>query len=233
MAGGVLLLSYLANRERVTTTESFTGITEVVFDVENSPVVVIGGDDETVVDMSITTGFLGGKATLEQDGAILRIEQRCPPVFGWGCEASFEVSVPEATSVVGSTANGPVAVESVTGAVDVAASNGAITLDDLSAGVVARTSNGAVIGTALSSEWIEVSTSNGSVALEFEEPPESVRATTSNGRVQVVLPSDAPAYALDTTTSNGQVNAVIRTDPSAPATIDIATSNADIEIFYG
>lgn len=232
--GLALLISYSATRDLETTTETFPGVTAVEFDIDNGGVLVEGREgDETTVEMSATTGLLGGEAALEQDGATLQIEHECPLIIGWGCRASFVVWVPEATSVTGSFSNGQVAIESIAGPVDVTTSNGAVTLDHVTSDVEAHTSNGAVIGTSLTSELVDVSTSNGMVDLEFDTAPDSVQATTSNGRLQVVLPSDAPPYALEASTSNGEVNADIRTDPSAPASIALETSNGDIVVFYG
>jgi hypothetical protein len=233
--GVLLLVSYLGNIDSETRTETFSGISEIEFDVENSPIDVVAGGDEVVVDISVTTGILGGGADLEQVGGTLRIEQDCPGFFllGWGCRASFEVIAPADVSLSGSTSNGEITVVSLDGPVDVTTSNGAVVLDEISSSTTVRTSNGSITGTAMTSEDFRGTTSNGSVSLSFREAPASLTATSSNGSIEVLLPSDAPAYAVSTSTSNGQVLTEVRTDPSAESTIDVRTSNGDITVSYG
>ena len=233
--GVILLISLLGNFNTETRTETFSGVTAIEFDVENSPIDVVAGGEEVEVDISVTTGFLGGGANLEQDGSTLRIEQDCPGFFllGWGCRASFELSAPADVSLAGSTSNGEITLVALDGPIDVTTSNGAVQLDRVSSSTSVRTSNGSITGTALTSDDFTGTTSNGSVDLGFLEPPASVVATSSNGSIGVLLPSDAPAYAVSTSTSNGEVVTEVRTDPAAESTIDIRTSNGDITVGYG
>jgi hypothetical protein len=231
--GGVGLLAAINRSNRETGRATFSTATEVVFEVSNGPVTFSTGGDEVVVETSVTTGFLGGEATVEQEGGTVSIRHDCPIIFGFGCEASFDVTLPVGTTISGRTSNGAISLDSTDGPVDVTTSNGAVTLVDVSSPVTVATSNGAIGGTGLTSASLEVRTSNGQIVLEFAEPPDAVQARSSNGAIEINLPEDAPPYSVTTSTSNGSVVTEIRTDPDAEATIDVETSNGDITIAYG
>ena len=55
--GLILLLPFLSNLDEETSTQTFDGVTDLVFDLENSALNIIGGATGTVVEMSVTTGF--------------------------------------------------------------------------------------------------------------------------------------------------------------------------------
>jgi DUF4097 and DUF4098 domain-containing protein YvlB len=141
--------------------------------------------------------------------------------------------VPAGTTVSGSTSNGEISLTGLDGTVDVRTSNGAITVADVSSDATLRTSNGTVTGTGLTSEVFDARTSNGRIDTTFTQAPRSVVLDTSNGSVDVVLPSDAPPYRVSTSTSNGKVTTEIRTDPAADGSFDIRTSNGSITVRYG
>lgn len=228
---GLIAASTASDAESQTLT--FADVSELTFDVANSPMSVTAvADDETVVEMSATTGLFGGNHTVEQVGETLQIVHECPPIFGWGCRASFDVTVPADVRVEGSTSNGRITLTALDGPIAVTTSNGAVTIDGASATVSARTSNGPITGDALVSGSFEAATSNGRVVLEFVESPNSVRATTSNGAIEIVLPSDSPPYAVEASTSNGNIVTDVRTDPGAASSIFARTSNGDITVSY-
>lgn len=232
LVGVIGLIAATSRSESQDDTLTFDGVSELSFDLANSPIVVTAGGEQAVVEMSATTGLFGGDVTVEQDGGTLEIVHECPFLIGWNCRASFEVTVPAVVNVDGSTSNGPITVTAIEGPISVTTSNGPITLDGIPSTIFARTSNGPVTGNGLSGENVEVSTSNGRIMLEFDQPPTSLRTTTSNGAIEVVLPPDAPPYFVDTSTSNGRVVTDIRTDPNAPLSIVARTSNGNITLTY-
>jgi hypothetical protein len=230
--GAVLLVLNLTDVGEETRTETFQEVTELVFDLQNSPMTIIGGGSDATVEVSVTTGLFDGDVTLQQSGGTLRLEQSCPLIIGWACRAAFTVTLPSEVEVSGSTSNGVVTAESLDEPISVTTSNGAINVVDISGPAVLRTSNGDIIALGMSSQEVDASTNNGRVQLEFAESPGSVRAKSSNGAVVVFLPEDAPAYAVDASTSNGEVVTDVRTDPAAPNTIEAETSNGDITVRY-
>ncbi len=232
--GALALASFVARGDSETSTQTFTGVSSFVFDAENAPIEIAAGVEEVVVDISATRGLFGATVDLQQDNGTLRLVQDCPFfVFGWGCRASFGVTLPSGTDVSGATSNGSITLDGLDGQIDVASSNGAITLTDVSSAVTVRTSNGSITGTGLASDVFDGGTSNGRVEVTFAEPPTSVTIDTSNGSVELVLPADSPPYALSTSTSNGSIQTDVRTDPAAADHIDIDTSNGSITVRYG
>lgn len=233
LLGGLAVVSWSSNLDREESSQTFQGVTEFVFELENSPVEIVAGGDEAVVDMSVTTGFLSGSVELDQSGETLRLVQDCPFFnFGWGCRGSFVVTVPPASTVSGDNSNGTISLTGLDGAVEVVTSNGAVSIDDVSSDVTIHTSNGPVSGADLASPRFEASTSNGRIDVIFIESPMQVALDSNNGDIDLVLPSDAPPYAMRTSTSNGEVITEVRTDPAASETIDIETSNGDITVRY-
>lgn len=233
-AGLVALLFSLSGFTRESAAESFTGVSVVEFDLSNSPIEFRAGGDEVVVDYSFSTGFLSdARVSFDQDGDLLRLEQSCPGIFSWRCQASFEVTLPATAEIGGETSNGTISILGLEGPVDVTTSNGRVTLEEVaSSSVAVRTSNGAISGEALGSNDVDVATSNGRIELSFDVAPSAVSARSSNGSIQVHLPSDAPTYAVEASTSNGRVETPIRTDPAATLSITLRTSNGDITVEY-
>jgi len=230
VAIGALVLVVTFDDE--TRTETFQDVTDLVFDLQNSPVTLIGGATETVVEMTVTTGLLDGDVHVVREGDTLRLEQTCPLIIGWGCRAFISIEMPSDVMVSGSTSNGFITAESLDQTVSLTTSNGSVNVVDLSGPVVLRTSNGELLALEMSSRMVDASTSNGRLQLEFAAAPSSVQASSSNGAIEVFLPDDAPAYAVDASTSNGEVLAEVRTDPSATDSIVLETSNGDITLRY-
>lgn len=233
LIGVVALISVFWEFNTAGSTATFDGVTVLDLDLSKAAVVIEGVEgDQVVVEKNVTTGWPGGSNREEQDSGTLRLIQRCRALLGLGCEGTYTVTVPIGTEVRGRTANGAILISAVAGAVDVSTSNGEVELEELSAEIAVRTSNGPIEGRGLTSPSAEVVTSNGRVELDFDSAPDSVTVRTSNGSVEVVLPSDAPPYAVDASTSNGQVDTDIRTDPSAEASIDVSTSNGNVAVRY-
>lgn len=233
---GIALLSWpVGGLNRDAGSPSFSGVAFVEFDLENSPIEVVTGGQETVVDYTSSAGLLGrNEVIIEQVGEVLHIAQDCRGfIIDFGCQAKFTVSVPSDANVSGVTSNGSLGLDGIEAPVDVATSNGAITIQDVTSSVVARTSNGSITGTGLRSDTVDLVTSNGRVDLTFSASPTSVAVRSSNGALTVLLPSDAPPYAVETSTSNGSVMTEIRTDPSATESISLQTSNGDITLGFG
>lgn len=229
----VSILGWMGNLDRESSSQTFTDVTELVFDLDNAPIEIVAGDGDTVVDMTISTGFGGSDVDLAQTGGTLRLTQSCPGFFlGWACSAEFEVSIPPGVSVSGGTSNGAIVLTGLDESANVATSNGAVSLENVSGEITVRTSNGAIVGEGLRSMAVEATTSNGLIEMVFDAPPETVLLDTSNGAVNVILPSDAPPVNLSTDTSNGDIVTEVRTDPGAAITIQIETSNGDISVVY-
>jgi hypothetical protein len=230
---GIIALLSTIDVGRDSGTSTHGGVAVVELELDSARVEIRVSGDEVVVDRSVTTGFLGGSASETLSGDVLRVVFDCPG-FGIRCGGEYVITVPAGTDLRGRVSNGPITLQDVDGEVDLRSSNGPITLTRVSSPVLSvATSNGSIEGTELTAPRLDVRTSNGRVQLGFSEPPDSVRARTSNGRIEVTLPSDSPAYAVTASTSNGSTSTNVRTDPGAASTLDLATSNGNISVTYG
>ncbi len=102
---------------------------------------------------------------------------------------SFDVMVPRRTDLTARTVNGPIAVDEVTGKMDLNAVNGPLELAGAGGDVHARTVNGPLVVTLAGTKW-------DGTGLDSE---------TENGPVTLTIPSGYAAH-LETGTTNGPMN---------------------------
>jgi DUF4097 and DUF4098 domain-containing protein YvlB len=115
-----------------------------------------------------------------------------------------------AAQVQAKTKNGAVKIAGVKCPIDVSTSNGSVTAEDVTGRVKIDTSNGriSVHGTRLE---LLCKTSNGTIQQSGGLAAGKHQLTTSNGKIEVVLPSDT-RLTLDASTSNGKVNSEFKLD---------------------
>lgn len=106
---------------------------------------------------------------------------------------SYHVFAPRGTDVTARTHNGGIAIEGMTGRVDVAAQNGGLTIRNTGGNVRGRTTNGGIsvslTGTRLDGRGVDLETTNGSITLTLPEPFDAeLEASTVNGSVDVDYP---------------------------------------------
>jgi len=241
----------VATNETVRSTETFPSATAVVLDNDAGTVEIVGDRREgVVVELAARHGVLDAtaSATLDDEGRVV-ISSRCPDPISIVCRVQATVHVPTGTPVTGGgssrvrisdvggpvdldTSNGAVSITGAEGTVRVRTSNGAISVYDSTADVDVRTSNGRIDLDGVTAGTVDAATSNGRIRLGFSNAPDRIAATSSNGRVAILLPAHAPPYSVSATTSLGSVDTTIRTDPGADRTINAATSNGRITIDY-
>src|SRR5690606_31233541 len=102
----------------------------------------------------------------------------------------------------------------------------------LSGDLQASTDNGRVEATGLRSAAVSARSHNGRVSLTFAEAPQVVDATTSNGRVEIVVPDDATPYLVDIDTDHGSTDVGVRTDPTSDRRIHGRSHNGDVTVRY-
>jgi hypothetical protein len=110
-----------------------------------------------------------------------------------GYSVSYEILVPRRTDLSVETVNGPIAVNGVSGRIQLSAQNGPLALRDLAGDVHARAQNGplsvSLSGTRWSGEGLDAETTNGPVTLSV---PEGYRATLTTGTVNGPMNLDIP-----------------------------------------
>jgi hypothetical protein len=234
LAVGAFQIVNVLARERTTEVQTFPSAGVRLLDVRspNGTVEVLGGDvEEITVTARISHGLWRTSHRAAVEGGVLRVRSSCPILSTW-CGVEYRIAVPQNVGVAVDVSNGRLIVRDVAGGVRADASNGAIELTRLTGDLDVSTDNGRVESTGLRSDRVVARTSNGQVRLGFAEPPASVEARSSNGRVDVVLPTTPDAYRVDLDTNNGSTDVGVRTDPVSGRSIVGRTNNGDVTVRY-
>jgi hypothetical protein len=141
----------------------------------------------------------------------LTITATCHSTWLHSCRLDLDVALPAHIPVVARGDNGAIRARGLSGALQLQTSNGAITADTISGSTVSAR------------------TDNGDVSLDFAAPPTTVDAQTSNGHIDIGVPTSA-AYYLTTRTENGGVDTSVPSDRFAQRTITARTDNGDIHV---
>ncbi|MHB9755519.1 DUF4097 family beta strand repeat-containing protein [Streptomyces sp. BYX5S] len=153
------------------------------------------------------------------------------------CPRMPEVAVPSGTAVTVVARNAGIDAAGVSGALRLSTVNGDVTVADsgnADAKLRLATRNGSVRATGLRSAALDATTVNGDVTLDCATAPRRTTATTTNGSVDTVLPSDAPAYRTTATTDNGRSTVAVATR-GAPEdrTLRLTSVNGDVRVRKG
>jgi Putative adhesin len=234
--GAFNVVTLVAHEER-TEVRTYDAADVRVIDVESSAgsVTIEGapGRDEITVTAHISDGL---RETGERQALIdgrLELRASCPVIGSDWCNVKYTIEAPADVEVRAESDTGRLTVRRVDGPVDLQADNGSVEVAELSGRLTIGADNGAITGSRLAADTVMADTNNGSVALEFVEPPTTVDARSDNGRVEVVLPDTEDFYNLDITTDNGEVSRDIRNDPTSSRRITIQTDNGDVTARYG
>lgn len=136
-------------------------------------------------------------------------------------------------AVIAETSNGSIVVDNITSqdGIEVTSSNGDLTVMNTTGNLTLDTDNGDIEVSGVQADQVSATSSNGLIAITFDNNPELVTAESDNDDVDIELPADAPAYAIELSTTNGttEVNDIVD-DPSAPLRIEVTTDNGDITV---
>ena len=90
----------------------------------------------------------------------------------------------------------------------------------------------AIEATGLRGDVIHADSVNGAVRLSFAEAPSEVRADSSDGEVELVVPDDDATYRVYVDNIVGSIDTAVRTDPRSTRTIEATTDNGSITVRY-
>ena len=231
--GSYSIIGLLAHEE-VTERAAFdpAGIDRIDIGNDDGSIEIQADDvDEISLVAEISHGLRRTGHRAEVQGSTLVVRGSCPHWTTW-CEVDYRLVVPSDLDVVVDIDNGRLTLRDLEGDVEVRADNGPIDLERITGDVRARTSNGRVDAAGLRSDRATASSSNGGVTLAFAQPPTSVRASTSNGSVEVVVPDGPERYQVRADTDHGATDVDVRTDPASDRSIDAETSNGSVTVRY-
>jgi DUF4097 and DUF4098 domain-containing protein YvlB len=184
-------------------------------DTNDAAIEITRGTSNTIAARVITEGYKNGAADLHitehQDGDKVDITVRFPSESGihitWrNHRARIEVQVPQETALDLHSSDGHINVDGTTGPAKIDTSDGAVEVHNFTGNIRARTSDGHITVDGVVSE---VYLSSGDGHIEFTARPGSKMARgwllhTSDGRVEVKLPSDFAAE-LSAHTGDGHI----------------------------
>jgi hypothetical protein len=231
VAYGAVVLASLLARETRTSTDTFRGITAVQLDTSFESVDVIGSDGTSVdVDRRWTWSMKEPTVRTRQVGDRLVVSSSCPFSPGLPCTGRVQLTVPSEVAVLGGSSDGHLLLSDLTGPLDVHNADGGVELRDVSGSLRLSTSDGSVRAEGLTSDRVTVDTSDGSVQLSFTAPPNTVRASTSDGSLEIVVPKDGTAYAVTVSVSDGSQSVDVPTDTESARKISVHTSDGSVRI---
>ena len=231
VAYGAVVLASLLARETRTSSDSFEGITTLQLDTSFESVDVVGSDGTSVdVDRRWTWSMKEPTVRTRQLGDRLVVSSSCPFSPGLPCTGRVQLTVPSDVEVLGGSSDGHLLLSDLTGSLDVHNADGGVELRDVSGPLRLSTSDGSVRAEGLASDRVTVDTSDGSVQLSFVESPTTVRTSTSDGSLEIVVPKDGTAYAVTVSVSDGSQSVDVPTDPESARTISVHTSDGSVRI---
>lgn len=185
--------------------------------------------DQVTVRANISEGLRATGHSEAIDGEKLVVRSSCPFLSTF-CEVDYEVEVPDGIDVAIWSPAG-VSVDGVTGDVSVRAEE-SVDLARLGGELRAHSSYGSVRARDLRSSDVDVSSSDGSISLQFSDSPKAVRADTTDGDIEVVVPNDGLAYRVSSSTGDGEITTEISTDVEGDRTITTDTADGDTALRY-
>lgn len=192
---------------------------------------VIAQDVDTVtVTADVSDGLRPTDVDARIVSGVLELRGGCPRIPTPWCDVDFTVTVPADRPIRVDASDGRVLVREISAPIDVDNDNGTIELDGVSGSVRATNDNGRIEGRRLTSESVTTTSSNGSIDLEFSEPPTVVSGDSRNGSIEVVVPDDEVLYRVELRARNGGTDNAVRTDPASDRLIDLTTQNGSVTV---
>lgn len=230
--GAFSVINVLAHEESVeTSTYAASDVTRLDIASDTGSVTVVAGTGDSVLIRSeISRGLGTTEATERLTSGVLELRGRCRGPNAVWCSVDYVVEIPADRDVVIDASNGSVVVRGVMGNVEIDNDNGRIEIDDVGGDLSVSNDNGSIVGRGLSSSTVRADDDNGRIDLSFDEAPDSVVASTSNGSIAVEVPDTDVAFAVDIQASNGSTENGVRTDPASSNTIELSTDNGSIVV---
>jgi Putative adhesin len=211
---------------------TYDGVRALGIDLGFESVEIVGTADATSVTMTRSYTWSLAKPSISNrlDGDLLSIGSSCPFSVGLGCSGHVRLVVPKDLEVQVHNSDGSLTLRDLDGPVDLSTSDGRINASNLTGRVKLHSDDGSLTATGLRSDEVEATTSDGSVRLSFAVAPSSVTVDTSDGSVEVVVPSDGTAYNVTATTGDGHKDVSVPTDPNSGRRMKLNTGDGSIRV---
>jgi hypothetical protein len=209
---------------------------------------ITGADvDQIEVRVRLRYGLQAPRLEQEPGPDGIRLSAACP-WYGFLCSADYEVRVPTRMDVWAKSSGGSITIRAVGGRVEASSSGGSVRVEEVRGAVLARSSGGdvrvadadgvvdldssggEVTGERLRGAEATAESSGGDVRLDFAAAPRDVRARSSGGEVEVLLPRVDGGYRVDADTSGGERRVDVPTDPASSRSVRAQSSGGDVTV---
>ncbi len=170
---------------------------------------------EIVLKTHVWWSFSKPTVTSQQVGDSREVRVDCPGLsLGVGNSAAVTLLVPASTTLA------------------VHASAGRVDLRGLAGSITATSDAGEVRASSLRSPSVTAKSSAGAVRLTFSLAPQTVVATSSAGRVDVLVPDGTETYRVDARSSAGSTQVGVKTDQASTRSIEARSSAGSVHVDY-
>lgn len=228
---GAVILSELTATD---TTDSFV----VEEPVETVDVETIGGHVTIeaapieVIEVVRTSHYsiIEPDGAVEVDGMTLILTDGCTRsiLLIPNCTVDFEIRVPRNTDVVIDGERTDVTIRGLSGSINVTTKAADIDLVETAGAITVEAEGSDVASSELRGPGAAITTTDGSIALDYVDAPDVVAVTTTVGPVAVVVPQ-AP-YAVDVDAANGDVQVSVIDDPASDRKINVTNSAGNVAV---
>lgn len=200
----------------------------------NAGTIVVVGADQDTIEIRRRASYTFAEPHFDETtrNATLTLDAHCSRATLGPCDVSYTITVPKGVAVRGRSGGGSVTVRDIQGAVDIHSSAGGARAERVAGALVIGSSAGGIEAIDLRSSTVDADTSAGSVRLSFVVPPDTVRAKSDAGSVNVTVPDDATTYRVEAGTSAGSTRVRVRTDPTSPRSITARSSAGSVTVEY-
>ena len=196
------------------------------------PIRVVASTSERVtITERVERSIVQPRRSQETIDGRLVLRSSCTGISNF-CSVGYTVSVPTDTRLVLRSDSDSIRVEQIDGLIDASSSGGAVTVIGGSGDLRLRSWAGGVTVAESRSADVQATSTAGSVALELAAAPNRVDASSSAGRVSIVVPRSEVAYAVDASSSASGTEIAVRTDPASSRTIRASSSAGSVTVRY-
>lgn len=205
-------------------TKASTGITEVIVDIDIGAVVVKGTKETQAsahVEALWTDRETKPAVDFREEGSKLYVSANCNGIVP--CRADIELSMPAGAILRADGEEADITAEGLKGKIFATTATGDIALDNVSGALDLTVRDGTIIGTDLLSTSAIASTEKGKIDLVFLAPLWNVDASTVRGDIKLTMPK--LDYMVSAETGSGTVD--IRVPQSSTSTRIVSASIAE------
>ena len=209
IAGAAVTVATIRGKLPFDYSSSFASAPQGVRIFSAVPASVIGGASNRVrVTVDGTYAAQEPKIDVRTVDGVLDVRTTCPDT---SCKVELTVEVPAAEVVQAKVEGASLNASGLAAKVQIDASEGSVTMN------------------RMRSPEVSVDARRGSVSAQFDDPPEQVMATVSDGSLEIRVPGTT-TYAIDAVAAQGSTEIGPNNDPAATHRLHLRTSYGSITV---